>query len=48
MISDETLAPGDCRVEWTDGGVNRDQTATASAIDEMVSRYISARNAPAA
>jgi flagellar assembly protein FliH len=48
IIADETLAPGDCRIEWADGGVTRDQTATASAIDEMVSRYISARNAPVA
>jgi len=48
VTSDETLAPGDCRIEWADGGITRDQSATASAIDEMVSRYISARNAPAA
>lgn len=48
MTPDETLAAGDCRIEWADGGVNRDQSATASAIDEMVGRYISARNAPAA
>jgi len=48
VVSDETLAPGDCRIEWADGGVTRDQSATASAIDEMVGRYISARNAPAA
>jgi flagellar assembly protein FliH len=46
--SDESLAPGDCRIEWTDGGVIRDQAETASAIDEMVGRYISARTAPAA
>jgi flagellar assembly protein FliH len=48
VTSDETLGPGDCRIEWADGGITRDQTATASAVDEMVSRYISARNAPAA
>jgi flagellar assembly protein FliH len=48
VTSDESLAPGDCRIEWADGGVIRDQTTTASAIDEMVGRYISARNAPAA
>jgi len=48
VMSDESLAPGDCRIEWADGGVIRDQSATASAIDEMVGRYISARNAPAA
>jgi flagellar assembly protein FliH len=48
VVPDETLAPGDCRIEWADGGVIRDQSATASAIDEMVGRYISARNATAA
>jgi flagellar assembly protein FliH len=48
VTSDETLGPGDCRIEWADGGITRDQTATASAVDEMVSRYISARNAPVA
>lgn len=47
IVSDESLAPGDCRIEWADGGVNRDQAATTLAIDEMVGRYISARNAPA-
>jgi flagellar assembly protein FliH len=48
VVPDETLAAGDCRIEWADGGVIRDQSATASAIDEMVGRYISARNTPAA
>jgi flagellar assembly protein FliH len=47
VASDETLAAGDCRIEWADGGVIRDQSATGSAIDEMVGRYISARNAHA-
>ncbi len=48
VMSDESLTPGDCRIEWADGGVIRDQSATATAIDEMVGRYISARNAPTA
>jgi flagellar assembly protein FliH len=48
IISDESLAPGDCRVEWADGGIIRDHTATASAIDETVARYVAARNMPAA
>jgi flagellar assembly protein FliH len=47
IVCDETLAPGDCRIEWAEGGVIRDQTATAAAVDEMVDRYISARSAPA-
>ncbi len=48
IIADESLAPGDCRVEWADGGIIRDSTATASVIDETVARYIAARNMPAA
>ena len=48
IISDESLAPGDCRVEWADGGIIRDHTGTTSAIDETVARYIAARNMPAA
>ena len=48
VISDDNLAPGDCRVEWADGGVIRDSSATTSAIDETVARYIAARNMPAA
>ena len=47
IICDETLSSGDCRIEWTDGGVIRDQAATAAAIDEMVGRYISARSTSA-
>src|SRR5512135_469630 len=27
VTSDETLAPGDCRIEWADGGITRDQAA---------------------
>ena len=48
VTSDESLAPGDCRIEWAAGGINRNPAATASAVDEMVGRYISARSAPAA
>jgi len=43
VMSDEALAPGDCRIEWADGGVTRDQAATLSAIDEVVGRYVAAR-----
>ncbi|HYC17569.1 MAG TPA: FliH/SctL family protein [Pseudolabrys sp.] len=48
VTPDESLGSGDCRIEWADGGVIRNQAATASAVDEMVGRYISARSAPAA
>ena len=48
IMSDDSLAPGDCRIEWADGGIIRESTATASAIDETVARYVAARNMPAA
>jgi flagellar assembly protein FliH len=41
--SDASMAPGDCRIEWTDGGVARDRAATLAAIDDMVGRYVAAR-----
>ncbi len=44
---DEQMAPGDCRIEWADGGVNRDEAATKAAIDELVGRYVAARGADA-
>jgi flagellar assembly protein FliH len=46
VISDAEMAPGDCRIEWADGGVNRDEAATLSAINDTVARYVAARNAP--
>ncbi|MBI1205476.1 MAG: flagellar assembly protein H [Rhodopseudomonas sp.] len=42
---DPTMAPGDCRIEWVDGGVGRDEAATQAAINEVVARYIAARTA---
>ena len=44
---DDQLAPGDCRIEWAEGGVNRDQAASRAEIDELVGRYIAARSADA-
>jgi flagellar assembly protein FliH len=42
--SDDAMAPGDCRIEWADGGVARDQAATLAAIDDVVGRYVAARS----
>lgn len=41
--SGTAIAPGDCRIEWADGGVDRDTAATLSAIQDVVSRYVAAR-----
>jgi flagellar assembly protein FliH len=43
VVSDETMAPGDCKIEWADGGVNRDEATTQAAIDDVVARYVAAR-----
>ncbi len=43
--ADAQLASGDCRIEWADGGINRDEAATRAAIDEAVGRYVAARTA---
>ena len=43
VLADDALAPGDCRIEWAEGGVNRDRAATQAAIEDAVARYIAAR-----
>ncbi|MGN6571591.1 MAG: FliH/SctL family protein [Pseudolabrys sp.] len=43
--ADSALAVGDCRIEWSEGGVNRDRAATLASIDDVVARYIAARTA---
>jgi len=45
VTPDPAMALGDCRIEWADGGVNRDHAATLSAIDDVVGRYVAARTA---
>jgi flagellar assembly protein FliH len=36
VLADETLAVGDCRVEWADGGIERNAAATWSDIEKVV------------
>jgi flagellar assembly protein FliH len=38
--ADPRLVPGDCRVEWTDGGAERDQARLIRDIDEAVERSL--------
>ncbi len=45
VMSEEGLAAGDCRIEWADGGVARDEAATLAVIDDAVARYVAARTA---
>jgi flagellar assembly protein FliH len=43
VLGEPGIGVGDCRIEWADGGVNRDAGTAAGAIGEAVARYISAR-----
>jgi len=42
VLAEPAMRPGDCRIEWADGGICRDSAAVTAAIDQAVSRYISA------
>jgi flagellar assembly protein FliH len=43
VLGESGMGVGDCRIEWADGGVNRDMAAAERAVGEAVARYISAR-----
>jgi flagellar assembly protein FliH len=45
VLAEPNLHPGDCRIEWADGGVTRDRAQIEAAIGEAVVRYINARRA---
>jgi flagellar assembly protein FliH len=47
LLAEPEIAPGDCRIEWADGGIDRDTAAMSAAIDEAVTRYINARRGAA-
>jgi flagellar assembly protein FliH len=43
VLAESDIGPGDCRIEWADGGINRDSARVDAAIGEAVARYLSAR-----
>jgi len=43
VLGEPGIAMSDCRIEWADGGINRDQAAADAAIRQAVDRYVSAR-----
>jgi flagellar assembly protein FliH len=43
VLAEPGITPGDCQIEWADGGVKRDRAAIEAAIEESVGRYIAAR-----
>ena len=42
LIGDEAMGESDCRVEWADGGVEREAGRIWRAIEEALARYIAA------
>ena len=48
VLAEPDIALGDCRVEWADGGINRDSAAAETAIGTAVDGYVSARRNGAA
>ncbi len=43
VLAEPDLGPGDCRIEWADGGMMRDRAATETAIAQAVARYVASR-----
>ena len=43
VMAEPDIAPGDCRIEWADGGITRDSATIQAAIEEAVTRYVDAR-----
>ena len=43
LLAEPSIALGDGRVEWADGGVVRDTAATLGKVDELVQRFVAAR-----
>jgi flagellar assembly protein FliH len=43
LLAEPDIALGDCRVEWADGGINRNREAIDAAVGELVARYLAAR-----
>jgi flagellar assembly protein FliH len=43
VMAEHDIAVGDCRIEWADGGINRDSAAADAAISEAVNGYVGAR-----
>ena len=44
ILAEPTIATGDCRIEWADGGVVLERTAIEAKISELVGRYLASRD----
>ncbi len=46
VVAEPTIQTADCRVEWADGGIERDMAALSSQIDDIVRRHLQAEENP--
>ncbi|MCA6106161.1 FliH/SctL family protein [Bradyrhizobium cenepequi] len=44
ILAEPTIATGDCRIEWADGGMVLERAAIESKINELVGRYMASRD----
>ncbi|MGY3618025.1 FliH/SctL family protein [Bradyrhizobium sp. USDA 10063] len=44
ILAEPTIATGDCRIEWADGGMVLERAAIEAKIDELVGRYMASRD----
>ncbi|MBR0873188.1 flagellar assembly protein FliH [Bradyrhizobium tropiciagri] len=44
ILAEPTIATGDCRIEWADGGVVLERAAIEAKINELVGRYLASRD----
>jgi len=43
ILAEPSIATGDCKIEWADGGVVLERAAIESKINELVGRYMASR-----
>jgi flagellar assembly protein FliH len=46
VLAEPDIAIGDCRIEWADGGMTREQAAADALIEETVRRFLEALRTP--
>ena len=44
ILAEPSIATGDCRIEWADGGVVLERAAVEAKISELVGRYMASRD----
>jgi flagellar assembly protein FliH len=44
ILAEPTIAIGDCRIEWADGGIVLERAAIDAKINELVGRYMASRD----